>query len=167
MLTPIYDWAERHGVSHAALGELLNTLNVVTLPQEYSTDHKKGSEAWVQSKARLICSESDTLTVFRNNVGALQDKGGRQVRYGLMNDSKAVNEEYKSADLIGIRRVLITPEMIGKVIGQFTSIECKEFGWQYTGTDREPAQLRWASVINARGGLALFLDNPDNIRSLF
>lgn len=167
MLSPIYDWAARHSVSYEALGELLNTLGVINIPSAATEPDSDKSEAWVQSMIKLNAAKGDTLTLFRNNVGALQDKRGIPVRYGLMNESKRMNEKFKSGDLIGIRRVLITQAMVGQVIGQFVSIEVKEPGWTYTGEGRETAQLAWANVVNARGGLAIFLCNPDNISNYF
>ena len=167
MLNPYYQWAARWGIPPQALGELFGLLGVVTIPSTDKEPETDKSEAWVQSMIKLNAAKGDTLTLFRNNVGALQDSRGVPVRYGLMNDSKSVNEEYKSGDLIGIRRVLITQQMVGQVIGQFCSIEVKEPGWQYTGAGRETAQLNWANVVNARGGLAIFLCNPDNISNYF
>ena len=167
MLAPFYDWAARHGVSYEALGELLNVLGVVNLPCATTEPDTDKSEAWVQSMVKLNAAKGHTLTLWRNNVGALQDKRGVPVRYGLMNDSKRMNEKFKSGDLIGIRRVLITQAMVGQVIGQFVSIEVKEPGWVYTGEGRETAQLNWANAVNARGGFAIFLCNPDNISNYF
>lgn len=167
MLSPFYDWASRHGVTYEALGELFNMLGVVTLPERDAHPDDDTLEGWVQSKVKLNAAKGGTMTLFRNNVGALQDKRGVPVRYGLMNESKKMNEEFKSGDLIGIRRVLITPEMVGTVIGQFLSVECKKPGWVYSGEGRETAQMNWASAVNARGGLAIFICNPDNISNYF
>lgn len=67
-----------------------------------------------------------------------------------------MNKVIKSADLIGIRPVLITPGHVGLVIGQFVSREIKPTGWKYTGKAREEAQLRWAELVAACGGDAAF-----------
>ena len=91
--------------------------------------------------------------LWRNNVGVLKDERGVSIRFGLANTSKAVNGELKSGDLIGIRPVLITPDMVGKVIGQFVSRECKESHWKYNPRDtRDVAQGRWAALVNSLGG---------------
>ena len=91
--------------------------------------------------------------LWRNNVGVLVNDRGVPIRFGLANTSKAVNGELKSGDLIGIRPVLITPDMVGKVIGQFVSRECKESHWKYNPRDtRDVAQGRWAALVNSLGG---------------
>lgn len=96
------------------------------------------------------------IPLWRNNVGALMDKDARYIRYGLANDSKAVNDRIKSADLIGIRPVVVGPHHVGHTFGQFVSREVKAPGWHYTGTPREQAQLRWVHLVVANGGDACF-----------
>ena len=114
------------------------------------------NEATVQAAVRLAASKAG-WRLWRNNVGTLLDSRGVPVRFGLANDSKNVNAMIKSGDLIGIRPVLITPEMVGTVIGQFVSIECKRGGWRPSATDEhERAQARWAEIVLLHGGYAKF-----------
>lgn len=113
------------------------------------------SEAAVQVAVRLEAARKG-VALWRNNVGVLLDRRGVPVRYGLANDSSAVNANFKSADLIGIRPVLITPAHLGLTIGQFVSREVKAEGWRYTGDEREVAQLRWAELVLSLGGDAAF-----------
>ena len=113
------------------------------------------SESGAQSEIRLEASQCGAR-LWRNNVGATYTPAGQFIRYGLANDSPALNAAIKSADLIGIRPILITPEHVGRVIGQFISREVKKPGWKYTGTDRERAQLAWAQLIVELGGDACF-----------
>lgn len=120
------------------------------------------SESAVQSLIRLEAARKG-IWMGRNNVGALKDKTGRVVRYGLANDSAAVNEVVKSADLIGVRKVLITSDHVGKIIGQLVSRECKPVDWVYTGTPREQAQLRWATLINSYGGDAAIVNSEGSL----
>lgn len=120
------------------------------------------SESRVQSLVRLEAAAKG-WDLWRNNVGAFPDEIGRVVRYGLANDSKKLNEQFKSGDLIGIRPVVITPHMIGHTIGQFASIEVKEGNWQYSGTPREDAQLKWAKIVVAAGGWAKFINKTGEI----
>lgn len=114
------------------------------------------NEATAQSMVRLAASARG-WKLWRNNVGVLTRPDGVPIRYGLANDSKAVNQNVKSADLIGIRPVVITPDMVGDVIGQFVSIECKRPGWKPSATDQhEAAQMRWAEIVMLAGGHAIF-----------
>ena len=61
-----------------------------------------------------IAARYEGCTLFRNNSGACVDATGRLVRYGLGNISKKHSDKFKSADLIGITKVIITPDMVGK-----------------------------------------------------
>lgn len=119
-------------------------------------------EAGVQSIVRAEASRKGSR-LWRNNVGALEDKTGRFVRYGLANDSTRVNEQIKSADLIGIKPVLIGPQHIGHTVGQFISREIKAPGWKFSGDAREAAQQRWAHVVLSFGGDAGFATGEGTI----
>jgi hypothetical protein len=114
------------------------------------------TESEVQANVRLLASILG-WRLWRNNLGVLKDARGIPIRYGLANDSRVVNKRVKSGDLIGIRPVLITQEMVGTVIGQFTSVECKREGWKFNPNDtHEEAQARWAQIVNELGGYAIF-----------
>ena len=113
------------------------------------------SESGVLSDIRLEASQCG-CRLWRNNVGATYTKRGDFLRYGLANDSEALNKAVKSADLIGIKPVFITPAHVGTIIGQFISREVKHPAWSYTGNERERAQLAWAEIINELGGNACF-----------
>lgn len=150
----LHEWAHRWGVPAAALEDLrlqLGLDNTVPASQR-GVGHNEDA---VQVAVRFEAARKGLL-VWRNNVGALKDATGRVVRYGLANDSTAVNKKIKSGDLIGVRPVTITPAHVGQVIGQFVSRECKAHGWFYTGADREPAQLAWANLVLSVGGDAAF-----------
>lgn len=120
------------------------------------------TEARVQSLIRLEAGRDPTLKLWRNNVGVLLDRNGRPVRYGLANDTKELNAKIKSGDLIGWRSIVITPDMVGRVVAVFVSRECKPEGWTPappTNTAlfaHEEAQREWARLVNAAGGDARF-----------
>ena len=113
------------------------------------------SEAAILNMIRLE-AQARGIYLWRNNVGALRTDRGDFVRYGLANESSAINRVIKSSDLVGVRPVIITQEHIGRVIGQFISREAKHAEWKYTATEREQAQLRWIELINSLGGDACF-----------
>ena len=97
------------------------------------------SEQRIQQEIRIACSTGDTR-LFRNNTGTLRDANGRPVQFGLCKGS---------ADLIGWKRVTITPEMVGSTVAVFLSIEVK------TPTGRlRPEQQQWLEAVQAAGGIA-------------
>ena len=128
----------------------------------YRDQHAAMSESAIQTLIRLEASRKGCI-LFRNNVGAGVLDNGSFVRWGLANDSAQLNERLKSADLIGIRPILITPEHVGQVIGQFLSREVKAAGWKWAGTKRELAQQQWADLVNRMGGDALFATGEGTI----
>jgi len=159
-MTTLNQWAIRHGVSHVALADLRAMMGVDT--DVATVAAKAGSEAQVQQLIRLEASRIG-CRIWRNNVGACKDESGRMIRYGLCNDSAALNKKIKSHDLIGIRPVIITPAHVGQTIGQFISREVKAPGWRYAGTDREVAQLAWSNMITSLGGDARFVTGEGSL----
>lgn len=151
-------WAMRHHVTDAALHELAEIMGAGAQPE----GEEGASEGRVQSRVRLAARDHD-MRLFRNNVGALLDKRDVPVRYGLANDTPALNKRLKSGDLIGWRRLLITAEMVGSVVAQFVSLECKHAGWRYTGDEHEQAQQRWAALVALEGGHARFVTGPEGM----
>jgi hypothetical protein len=73
------------------------------------------SEYEIQQRIRLACGHGP-VRLWRNNTGALVDQQGRLVRFGLCRGS---------SDLIGLRSLEITPEMVGQRIAQFVALEIK------------------------------------------
>lgn len=64
-----------------------------------------------------------------------------------------------SADLIGWRKVLITPEMVGRDFAQFTAIEVK------TGSGRlEGKQRAFLDAVDDQGGLAVLATSLNDVR---
>ena len=160
-------WALRHKISPAAMLELRNLLGLegcAEVLREPKRPADPASETYVQSAVRLEAAKMDIL-LFRNNVGALLDERGVPVRYGLANDSATMNKKIKSGDLIGIRRVTVTAEMVGHVLGLFVSREIKRAGWSYTGSAHESAQKCWIDLINSYGGDAAFASGPGSFQS--
>lgn len=148
----IDEWATRWRIPPEAMVDFYTSLGAFAAPDATGA---RGSEARMQSLVRIDAAKQG-VWLTRNNVGALIDDRGVPVRYGLANESKEQNKKVKSADLIGIRPVLVGPQHIGRVIGQFVSREVKHEGWEYKGDAHERAQLAWANFVLAKGGDAAF-----------
>lgn len=149
------EWAAKWGVPMQAILDYEKMTGEGGAMPEPNDDAPTGSENRQQSLIRIEAAHKG-ISLFRNNVGALVDSRGVPVRYGLANESKQMNQRVKSGDLIGIDPVLITANMIGQTIGRFISVEVKKEGWTYSDTPHEQAQRNWISLVNAKGGRALF-----------
>ncbi len=119
------------------------------------------SEQELQKLIMLDAPKHDCL-LFRNNSGAFKDLTGRVVRFGLGNTSKKVNDVMKSSDLIGVKCVTITPDMVGQSVGILTAIEVKEPGWDYKSTKRERAQLNFIQLMLSKGARAGFAQSMED-----
>lgn len=157
-MNALYDWAARWGLPPQAVPDLLQRLGAWEVPASAA----KGSEARVQSEVRLRAREHGEL-LWRNNKGVLPDARGVPVRFGLANDSPEIGSRIRSADLVGLRRLVVSPAMVGMALGQFASRECKPPGWQYRGTEHEEAQLRFALIVQAQGGDARFITDAGQL----
>lgn len=159
----IAEWQALWGIPDGALDDLEMRLGMVAAGAPTSFKDRT-SEAYVQSLVRLDVAPAGGCTLWRNNVGALTPRDSdRPVRFGLANDSKSLNETIKSGDLIGWRKLIITPAMVGSRIAQFASAECKHVDWVFGQCDpnseqgmRERAQARWNAQVTNAGGVAGF-----------
>lgn len=99
------------------------------------------AETDLQQRIRLALGTDPQIKLFRNQCGALPDpRTGRMVQFGLARGS---------ADLIGWRTITITPDMVGRQVAVFTSIEVK--------TERgrvRPEQHAWLGCVQAAGGIS-------------
>lgn len=158
------EWQDRHCISTEAMQELSNLLglNISEPIINLNLNNKPQSEAAVQVDCRLKASTMGGR-LWRNNVGVAKRDDGTPIRYGLCNETKAMNKKVKSSDLIGIKQVLITQSMVGTIIGQFWAPEIKKGNWKYTGTEREQAQLKFHQIVNDLGGEARFVNNVEQL----
>ena len=78
------------------------------------------------------------------------------IRYGLANDSKKLNDKFKSSDLIGIDGD-----------GRFVAAEVKKPGWHLTsGDNRAQAQLRFMQFVISKGGRAGFCQSLEDFERI-
>jgi len=132
-----------------------NQDGIWTMTRKPLPEGTTASESRVQSLGVLEAVKR-RIWPLRNNSGAMVDETGRQVRFGLGNVSKKFNEVMKSSDYVGVEPVVITQDMVGKIIGRFWAREYKPEGWVYTGTEREVAQKNFIDKVNSLGGNAAF-----------
>lgn len=86
------------------------------------------------------------VRMFRNNVGRYKDGHGNYVTYGLGPGT---------SDLVGWESVLITPDLVGKIVPIFTAIECKRADAR-TDRRRLEQQTNFISAVRNVGGLGGF-----------
>lgn len=94
------------------------------------------------------------MRLWRNNSGSLPDpRTGRYVQFGVGNPG--------GSDLIGYRRVTVTPEMVGQDVAVFTAVEVK------TARGRvRPEQQRFIDHIRNAGGIAGIARSVDEARGI-
>lgn len=114
-----------------------------------------------------IAAKHFGCTLMRNNRGACQDHTGRLIRYGL--GHVGPNDKYKSIDLVGITKVLITQEMVGTTLGVFTALEVKDENWKPTKKfdEHETLQNNFLQWVTLNGGIAAFVNSVDNLKQIF
>ena len=93
----------------------------------------------IQQRIRLACGRGP-VRLWRNNTGALVDQQGRYVRFGLCKGS---------SDLIGLRSLEVTPEMVGQHIAQFVALEIKAAHGVVS-----PEQRTFLQLVRKFGGVA-------------
>ena len=110
-----------------------------------------GREQQIQQQIRLL--SRGPVRLFRNNVGRLPDpRTGRLVTFGLAPGS---------ADLIGWRSLVITPDMVGQRVAVFCSIEVKA----PRGRVR-PDQAAWLAAVQSAGGIAGVARSPEDAAAI-
>jgi hypothetical protein len=114
------------------------------------------TEAPAQSRVILRAFEMG-FALWRNNSGVMPGTdSNRPVRFGLGNDSKKINEVWKSPDLIGVG-----PQ------GRFMGVEMKKPGWKFSPNDkRAVAQANAINDINKRGGIAFFCTSVEEFETM-
>lgn len=90
---------------------------------------------------------------FKNVRGLFYTREGTPIRAGL-----GVNG---AADLIGFVPVKITPDMVGRTVPIFASIEVKKTG----GTIQEN-QNDWVDAVRRNGGIACVAKNTETVKKV-
>ena len=115
------------------------------------------SEANLMRRIMLRLSTMPGIVTFRNNVGL--GWSGRIVKH---DQTRGVVTLADGADCIGWQTVTITPDMVGRTVALFVSIEVKTEG----GRSTEP-QRHFMRTVNEAGGVAGIVHSPDEAAALF
>lgn len=93
------------------------------------------------------------IRLWRNNSGQVQSSDGRWHHFGLCKGS---------ADLIGMKQIQITPDMVGRKLAVFLSVEVKS----PTGklTDEQKA---WREFVESFGGVACVVRSEKEAEKMF
>lgn len=106
---------------------------------------------------------SPSVRLYRNNCGV--GWAGRMISHScgrvLLADARPLHAGLfaGSADLIGWKTVTITPQMIGRRLAVFASIECKG-----PHAKTLASQLNWHDVVFSAGGLAAIVKTVDGAK---
>jgi len=90
--------------------------------------------------------------IFRNNVGRTELKDGRFIQFGLCAGS---------SDLIGLQKIKITKDMVGKDFARFIAIEVKS---EKGKLSRE--QTSFIEMVKSMGGIAVVINDIDDIKKI-
>lgn len=109
------------------------------------------TEQHIQQRIRLACGNG-SVRLWRNNVGRLLDQRGQMVTFGLCPGS---------SDLIGLRSVVITPEMVGQRVAVFCAIEVKSERGRVRA--EQEAFLNHIKAMGGRAGIARSISDAEGI----
>lgn len=125
------------------------------------------NESELQQRVQLEAPKYGCI-LERNNSGGFKNQSGRVVYFGLGNISRKHAQNMRSADLVGITTVMVTPDMVGKTIGVFTAVEVKNPDWNPNKKldQHETAQANWLAWVRSMGGIAGFVNSLDSFRKL-
>jgi hypothetical protein len=111
------------------------------------------NENEVTARCRIVAGRMKTV-LLRNNIGAYRDQRGQFVQYGVGGKG--------AGDFLGWKTVVITPDMVGKTIAQFVSVEFK----RSKGGRVTEKQEAWVGAVNNAGGRAGIVASEDEIAAL-
>jgi len=105
-------------------------------------------ESQIQTQLLNRLGSQQHIRLFRNSVGVASiGNPPRKLRFGL---------HPGSSDLIGWKSLIITPDMVGRRIAVFLSIEVKR-----PGQKPKPHQKAWLDAVNHHGGIAIVATDPE------
>lgn len=130
-------------------------------------------ESIIQNAIRLELSKFPEFTHWRNNTGV--GWAGTPVKINkpcqifaeagdvLVKNARPLHAGLcpGSSDLIGLKRVTITPDMVGQTIAQFVAVEVKTRRGK--ATDK---QNNFLDVVNNAGGVGIVARSADDLEQI-
>lgn len=110
------------------------------------------AETNLQAQIWKAVSTAPDVRLFRNNVGTCKAADGRFVRFGLCTGS---------SDLIGLKSVVITPDMVGQRVAVFCAVEVKTPKGRVT-----EEQQRFLDFVKRSGGIAGVARSPEDAQKI-
>lgn len=126
-------------------------------------------ESEVKKRCRSLFTKLTKGITFNNPVGiGYMGKliSQRKDRFTIEGRKISIGFGRGTSDVIGIRPVVITQDMVGKTIGQFCAFEMKKDNWKFKNTKHEQEQLKFINVIRNLGGCAGFTASESDIEEL-
>lgn len=106
-------------------------------------------ETKIQRGIMIAANSRDDMRLFRNNVAKIHYRG-RWLSFGIPGKG--------GSDLIGWKRVKITPDMVGEDVAVFTSVEVKTPKGRPT-----KEQKQWLELVESFGGIALIARGKEDL----
>jgi len=129
-----------------------------------------GQETNLTRKIQLALGKNPKIRIFRNNSGKCWIGASRKFTQAQTVNVKSGDVLVQqaryfdaglcvgSSDLIGMKSVTITPDMVGKTMAVFTAIEVK------TPTGKiSPEQVNFLNMVQKMGGLGIICRDENNI----
>jgi hypothetical protein len=98
----------------------------------------------------MLAASRAGATIWRNNAGVARYPDGSVVRYGVANPG--------GSDLIGLRTIEVTPDMVGRKVAVFIAIEVKTPSGRLTDDQR-----RFLDFVRAAGGIGIVARSEDDL----
>lgn len=118
-------------------GNIIKQVQIQATAKGWRLFRNSVGQGWQGKKASVIGRDGEIV----------QLSGARRVKFGLA---------LGSSDLVGWRPVVITPDMVGKTVAQFVSVECKTREYSKTTPDQD----NWLDQVAESGGAA-YIARPD------
>ena len=110
----------------------------------------------------MLAAATRGYTTWRNNTGQAWAGDAQRLRDGsvLIRNPRPLHAGLckGSSDLIGFKRLVVAPEMVGQTLAQFAGVEIKTAGGRLS-----EHQERFLAFVREAGGLGILARGPEDI----